>query len=147
LERVLSTRRRSSDQSVIDSKGALGLNLLYFPSEPLIDLVFVHGLGEGSTKTWCLAEDPSLFWPKAWLPREAAFRNVRVHSFGYNGDWMSTKGTPTSNIHDFGQSLLESLRTSPHLRATERVCVAFSSDLRVESSLIESEEPDSICRT
>ncbi|CAO2651325.1 Nn.00g096220.m01.CDS01 [Neocucurbitaria sp. VM-36] len=117
LERVLSIRRKSSDQSVFDIRGALGLILLSQPSEPLIDLIFVHGLGGGSTKTWCLHDDPNLFWPKAWLPREPAFRNVRIHSFGYDSDWMGSKGVPNLNIHDFGKSLLESLCNSPTLKS------------------------------
>jgi hypothetical protein len=95
--------------------------MLYCPSEALIEYVFVHGLGGGSTKTWCLSEDPNLFWPKEWLPRDPAFRNVRIHSFGYNADWTDTKDTAL-NIQDFGQSLLEALRNSPHFRIPETVC-------------------------
>ncbi|KAH0543071.1 hypothetical protein FGG08_002584 [Glutinoglossum americanum] len=128
LGRVLSVRRRPSNQSEFDFKGALGLNLLNSPSETLVDFVFVHGLGGGSTKTWCLAEDAGLFWPKAWLPREPAFRNTRFHSFGYDADWMSTRGAPTLNICDFGQSLLESLRNSPYLKATETAYVLARQD-------------------
>ncbi|PGH12527.1 hypothetical protein AJ80_06688 [Polytolypa hystricis UAMH7299] len=125
LERVLSSRRKSTDLSIIDIKGQLGLNLLHSPSDPLIDFVFVHGLGGGSTKTWCLTEDPSLFWPKEWLPREPAFRNARFHSFGYDADWMARKGSSTLNIHDFGQSLLESLRNSPSIRESRTNRVIF----------------------
>ncbi len=50
------------------------------------------------------------------------------------------------NLHNFGQSLLESLRNSPYLRATETVCIhiAFSHKPPAESSLILNEEPHSV---
>lgn len=121
LERILSKRRKSSGAGVpFDAKGPLGMNMLFTPPEPLIDYVFVHGLGGGSTQTWCFAEDPSYFWPKAWLSMEPAFRHVRISSFGYNADWMDGKETKL-NLHDFGRSLLESIRTSPYLRTSETV--------------------------
>lgn len=120
LERILSKRRKSSGGVPFDAKGPLGMNMLFTPPEPLIDYVFVHGLGGGSTQTWCFAEDPSYFWPKAWLSMEPAFRHVRISSFGYNADWMDGKETKL-NVHDFGRSLLESIRTSPYLRTSETV--------------------------
>jgi hypothetical protein len=73
--------------------------------------VFVHGLAGGSTRTWCLKDDPSYFWPKEWLPRHQAFRNVRIHSFGYDSDWKA-KGQSAVTTHDFGQALLLALRSS-----------------------------------
>ncbi len=117
LQRVLTRRRSStpSTPSTFDAHGSLGLNLLSCPSDPLLDLIFVHGLGGGSTKTWSLSKDPTLFWPKAWLPREPGFQNVRIHSYGYDADWTSKKATPTINIYDFGHQLLETLRNSPEL--------------------------------
>lgn len=98
-----------------ESRGAYGLNLLYSPPEPLVDLIFVHGLGGGSVKTWCKGGDRRLFWPQVWLQRETDLQNVRVHSFGYNADWKDTKETYL-NIHDFGRSLFGDMSTSPHLR-------------------------------
>lgn len=96
------------------------MNMLYSPSEPLIDYIFVHGLGGGSTKTWCLGDDPNNFWPRIWLPMEPSFRNVRIHSFGYNADWTEKKES-SMNIHDFGCSLLEAIRSSPSLKASGNV--------------------------
>jgi pimeloyl-ACP methyl ester carboxylesterase len=121
--------RRSSRIPGVDSRGALGLNTLYAPSNPLIDFVFVHGLGGGSTKTWCLSEDPTLFWPKEWLPRDPGFSKVQIHSFGYDADWSSSKSTPSLNIHDFGRSLLERLLTSSYVSDSRKVSdpIVFSS--------------------
>ncbi|KAL8881602.1 MAG: hypothetical protein Q9198_001222 [Flavoplaca austrocitrina] len=129
MERILSVRRKSSDATgSLDTKGLLGMNMLYSPSEPLIDYIFVHGLGGGSTKTWCLGDDPNNFWPRIWLPMEPSFRNVRIHSFGYNADWTEKKES-SMNIHDFGCSLLEAIRSSPSLKASGNnpiVCVGHS---------------------
>ena len=50
--------------------GPLGLNLLYAPSEPLIDFIFVHGLRGGSRKTWSKTKDVNHYWPQQWLPLE-----------------------------------------------------------------------------
>lgn len=115
LQRLLATRRKSLDTTSFNHKGSLGLNTLFAPSEPLIEYVFVHGLGGGSTKTWCIEPYPSYFWPKDWLPRHVSFRNVRIHSFGYNADWME-KGQSVVSVHDFGQALLLAIRNSPFFR-------------------------------
>lgn len=98
-----------------DVRGPLGLRLVHSSPEPLIDLIFVHGLRGGSVKTWRKGNDPSNFWPQLWLPLEPGLRHANIHSFGYQSDWASTKSS-ILDIHDFGQSLLEEMRNSPHLR-------------------------------
>ena len=99
---------------VDDPKGSLGLNLLHSPSEPLIDFVFVHGLGGGSRKTWSKTNSIAHYWPQEWLPKDPAFKSVRIHSFGYDSDWAKGKGV-CLNTHHFGKSLLGEISTSPHL--------------------------------
>lgn len=97
-----------------DSKGPLGLNHLHSPSEPLIDFIFVHGLGGGSRKTWSKTSSVTHYWPQEWLPKDPAFKNVRVHSFGYDSDWVKGKDN-CLNIHHFGKSLLGEMSMSPYL--------------------------------
>ncbi|KAK8856979.1 WD40 repeat-like protein [Apiospora arundinis] len=113
-----STKRsRRVDGSPEDGvKGPLGLHLLHASPEPLIDLIFVHGLRGGSTKTWRKGDDHRLFWPRYWLPMDPGFKHASIHSFGYDSDWGSTK-VSILDVHDFGNSLLEAMRTSPCLRA------------------------------
>lgn len=102
------------DDGSTDARGPLGLNLLHAPSEPLFDFVFVHGLGGGSRKTWSKTTSASHYWPADWLPKDPAFRNVRIHSFGYDSDW--TRGNDNClNIHHFGKGLLGELSISPHI--------------------------------
>lgn len=96
-------------------KGPLGLTLLHDPGDPLVDLVFVHGLGGGSRMSWCRSTDPYHYWPKEWLPFEPDFKRTRIHTFGYNADWHSTKGHLWDITH-FGRLLLTSLHDSPALR-------------------------------
>ncbi|KAI1258636.1 WD40 repeat-like protein [Xylariaceae sp. FL1019] len=105
-----------SDQTAESVKGSLGLNLLFEPSEPRVDLVFVHGLQGGSRKTWSFnPSDPSSYWPMEWLPLEPGFRHARIHSFGYDSDWKRPSAS-TLTIHDFAVALLADLRHAPALK-------------------------------
>jgi hypothetical protein len=91
---TLWSRRKSQqvpDDSAEDLRGPYGLRLLHASPEPLIELVFVHGLRGGSIKTWRKGEDYRLFWPKFFLPLDPEFRNASIYSFGYDSDWGSTK--------------------------------------------------------
>ncbi|MCJ1356771.1 MAG: hypothetical protein MMC33_006767 [Icmadophila ericetorum] len=108
----------NTDDGVIGIKGPLGLNALYSPSEPLIDFVFVHGLGGGSRKTWSKTSSVTHYWPQYWLPKDPDFKNVRVHSYGYDSDWAKGKDN-CLNIHHFGKSLLGELNTSPSLGSAD----------------------------
>ncbi|KAI3342513.1 NACHT and WD domain protein [Ustulina deusta] len=101
-----------------DPVGPLGLNLLYSPPEPILDIVFVHGLGGGSRKTWSKTELLSHFWPQEWLPKDDTFERVRIQSFGYNSDWAKSKDN-CLNLHHFGKGLLAHLATSPPLLSSD----------------------------
>lgn len=118
------TRRYGSPRTqptpIEETHGPLGLRSLFCAPEALIDLVLVHGLRGGSTKTWRYGEDENFFWPRYWLPKEPEFANVSIHTFGYDSDWVS-KRPSVLNVHDFGQSLYEELLTSPLLRRNSRV--------------------------
>ncbi|KAK3989602.1 hypothetical protein QBC44DRAFT_82357 [Cladorrhinum sp. PSN332] len=131
--RLQSLRRaaspsRSKTPSPDNGKGALGLTLLHEPSEPRVDFIFVHGLNGGSKRSWSASSDPATFWPKEWLPSEAGFKHVRIHSFGYDSDWTKQRESSLT-IHDFGQALLADLYNSPNLKKngnTPIVLVAHS---------------------
>lgn len=113
-------RKSNSSNSEEDTKGPVGLRLLRYSPEPLIDLIFVHGLKGGSTTTWRKGGDSQNFWPQLWLPTERGLWNANIHTFGYDSDWTNSK-SGILNIHDFGQSLLEEMRNSPHLRDNKQV--------------------------
>ncbi|KAK3681030.1 hypothetical protein B0T22DRAFT_523836 [Podospora appendiculata] len=106
-----------------DEKGQLGLTTLHEPARPRRPPPI-------SRKTWSFSACPEHYWPLAWLPDDADFRDhVRVHTFGYNADW-SERRQSTLNIHAFAQSLLGALRNHPGIRrsgtATRIVLVGHS---------------------
>ena len=101
-----------------DFKGPLGLNLLHTVPEPLIDFIFIHGLGGGSRKTWSKTPDPYHYWPKEWISRDPEFSCVRVHSFGYKADWAERKPN-FLNIHDFSLALLGEIQCNPDIRRSK----------------------------
>ncbi|PKX91768.1 NACHT and WD domain protein [Aspergillus novofumigatus IBT 16806] len=115
----------ATEVSTEELRGPLGLNLLFCPEQPLIDLIFVHGLGGGSRKTWSKTATASHYWPKEWLPRDPAFKNARVHSFGYDSDWIKGKDN-CLDIYHFARSLLGELSTSPHLHNADTPIIFFS---------------------
>ncbi|KAL3419495.1 hypothetical protein PVAG01_09717 [Phlyctema vagabunda] len=110
LSRIL-TRRPNRKAPVQDEKGPFGLNTLSVPAQDVIaDLIFVHGLGGGSRSTWTKGNDPLLYWPEKWLPKDDGFRDVRIHSFGYDSNWGKES---VLNIHDFAKSLLSCVQDCP----------------------------------
>ncbi|MCJ1392169.1 hypothetical protein MMC18_005036 [Xylographa bjoerkii] len=132
LHHSTTTRRRSSSYNIpigsnpavqaetrlIDrsrERGAdpLGLNIIY-ESKPqaTVDIVFVHGLGGSSHKSWSKDRNPELFWPQKWLPSEPAISAARIFSFGYNAAFQSrsTGKDNILNISDFAKDLLFSMK-------------------------------------
>ncbi|KAL8989698.1 MAG: hypothetical protein Q9177_001474 [Variospora cf. flavescens] len=90
--------------------GALGLNIIYTPEcEYKVDIVFIHGLGGASRRTWSKNEDPRLFWPMKFLPFESDVRQTRILTFGYNANFR-TSGNVSTSVLDFAKDLLFDLR-------------------------------------
>lgn len=118
----LSITRRSSESSE-DRRGKFGLTLICDRADPIVDIVFVHGLGGGSRKTWCKGDDPALYWPKEWLQRDPEFKNVRVYGFGYDSDWGTRRGSQL-NVHDFGKALLSALLGDSFIRRSRNVGIS-----------------------
>jgi hypothetical protein len=120
------TRRDTVENGV---KGPIGLTTLHDPGvATILDLVFVHGLNGGSQSTWTRNGNPSLFWIREWLPNDAAFRNVRIHTFGY-ASGLSRESV--LHIPDFARSLLGSLHDAPSIDSEnpvstiDRMCALF----------------------
>ncbi|OAQ98411.1 hypothetical protein LLEC1_06234 [Akanthomyces lecanii] len=113
-------RRQSEKDDATRQLGPRGLYLLHRPPEPLVDIIFVHGLRGGSVKTWQKGGDPHRFWPQLWLSVEPGFEHANIHSFGYDAD---IKTGSCFDIHDFGRELLEEMRISPHLTDNEETFI------------------------
>ncbi|KAK5663972.1 hypothetical protein OQA88_184 [Cercophora sp. LCS_1] len=82
----------------------LGLVALHEPAERTLDIVFIHGLGGTSKRTWCYGRDLDYLWPQLWLPQELP--TARILTFGYNADFSSRKDKSVSSITDFARDLL-----------------------------------------
>ncbi|KAI0141226.1 hypothetical protein GGR57DRAFT_520646 [Xylariaceae sp. FL1272] len=110
-----SVLERAGDSD--NEKGPLGLTTLYEPpdSKAIADIIFIHGLGGGSRKTWSKTSHISHFWPKSWLPDDPEFQQARIHTFGYKADWGERQQS-VLNIHDFAQSLLGEIKNCPSIR-------------------------------
>lgn len=89
-------------QSII-SNDPTGLTAVWSPIRPTIDIIFVHGLGGTSGKTWCCDKDYATFWP-SWLHEEPELLNARVHTFGYSASIAGPANS--SGIFDFARDLL-----------------------------------------
>lgn len=143
--RKSSPARQSSseDDRVEESfKGPLGLNILRDVTEPMIDFIFVHGLGGGSRKTWSKSSNQYHYWPKEWLSQDPDFSCVRVWSFGYKADWNERKEN-VLDIRDFALALLGEIENAPDIRRTE---VSRLSECYLWSILLSVDE-NCICRS
>lgn len=110
---------RREDNDSENNQQRVGLRLLHSCSEPLIDLIFVHGLKGHPVKTWRESGKPHSLWPQNWLPRDPEFQHVNIHTFGYEAE--VARGSSILNIADFGQTLMEEMRNSSYLRHNENV--------------------------
>ncbi|KAL1851758.1 hypothetical protein VTK73DRAFT_9363 [Phialemonium thermophilum] len=93
------------------SEDPLGLTVVYQPpGAPVADVVFVHGLGGSSRRTWCHNRDLELFWPARFLPLEPVVGAARILTFGYNAGFGPGSAKSRIAILDFAQELLYELK-------------------------------------
>ncbi|KAL1862499.1 hypothetical protein VTK73DRAFT_6875 [Phialemonium thermophilum] len=93
-------RKRSQDRR----EDPLGLVVLHAPRERSVDILFIHGLGGTSLRTWCRNRDLENLWPQLWLPNELP--TARILTFGYNAHFSSKKEQASLTIGDFATDLL-----------------------------------------
>ena len=106
------TRKTShhSRKNTETDPGPLGLNIIYTPEKShKVDIVFIHGLGGSSRKTWSKNEDPELFWPSKFLPLEPDVCLTRILTFGYNANFRAA-GNVSTSVLDFAKDLLFDLK-------------------------------------
>ncbi|KAI8949375.1 hypothetical protein F4801DRAFT_553398 [Xylaria longipes] len=101
-------RDRLANRSKDIEDDPLGLSLIYGTPNSDADLIFVHGLGGSSCRTWSWERNPDNFWP-AWMRHEQGLSHFRVFSFGYNAKFNDSNN-PLS-ILDFSKGLLVRMRT------------------------------------
>ncbi|KAI0552310.1 hypothetical protein F4679DRAFT_535245 [Xylaria curta] len=99
----------SQHRSPSPSTSGFGLHIIHQPEHAVLDIIFVHGLGGHSRKTWSKDHDPSFFWPGLWLPSETDIGTARISTFGYNADWRGAAKS-ISNVTDFAKEILFEMR-------------------------------------
>nr|AUM60061.1 hypothetical protein [Hypoxylon pulicicidum] len=130
-----------------ETHGVLGLSTLYepsFPTSATADIVFVHGLGGGSRKTWSYSPDRYHYWPQAWLANDSDFADMRIHSFGYKSDWAERQQS-ILNIRDFAESLVGELKNNPGIRRSNTriifVCHSMGGCVAKKAYIISRQDP------
>ncbi|KAH0541241.1 hypothetical protein FGG08_004246 [Glutinoglossum americanum] len=86
----------------------LGLTSVHTFPDPILDIIFVHGLGGTSIGTWSWGRDPANFWP-TWLGADVELSRSRVFTFGYDAYFANQYSS--SNILDFAKDLLFRMKT------------------------------------
>jgi len=104
---------RKNNNKVVAQHDPLGLTLVRDCEQPTADLIFVHGLGGSSKKTWSYERDVNNFWPP-WLGSEVGLSNTRIYTFGYNANFAQQ--STNLSILDFAKDLLFQSQTYQHPR-------------------------------
>jgi hypothetical protein len=78
-------------------------------SEPIFDLVAVHGLGGSAYKAW--THDNGKLWLRDFLP--ADLPGARIFTYGYNSTFLFSRETGT--LRDYARALLEDIRSERRL--------------------------------
>ncbi|KAF3056227.1 Protein SERAC1 [Daldinia childiae] len=130
-----------------ETHGVLGLTTLYEPLPPTsvsADIVFVHGLGGGSRKTWSYSIDRYHYWPQAWLSKDPDFTDIRINTFGYKSDWVERQQS-ILNIHDFAESLVGELKNNPSIRRSNTriifVCHSMGGCVAKKAYILARQDP------
>ena len=91
----------------------LGLTNVYSPKhcKPIVDIIFIHGLGGQSHFTWSYKKDLKLFWP-GWLHQEPGLDEVRISTYGYDSTIWPAFTKNFSCIDDFAQELLARVKVA-----------------------------------
>ena len=78
------------------------------PSAPVLNIVFVHGLGGSAYGTWTHEQTRS-FWPP-WLSKVRGLENARIMTFGYDSSWNKIwAANNVLDIPDFARQLVNEL--------------------------------------
>ncbi len=84
-------------------KDPVGLMAVNLPHHPVVDIIFIHGLGGSAWRSWSWEHDPRNFWPP-WLALEPELKGARIYTFGYAASIRGSSST--MNILEFAKDLL-----------------------------------------
>ena len=107
-ERVTDTSYNPvSQEDLFPDNQIHGLRVLYQPPNPLVDIVFVHGLTGDSYNTW-LQPTSGIYWPVQLLSKDIS--DARIMTFGYDADVTKFLGpVGQNNLRDHASNLIAEL--------------------------------------
>ena len=86
-----------------------GLTEVYSATNPLVDVVFVHGLNGHPHDTWS-TKKPNVFWPADLLPAALEEQRPRILTYGYDANVTAfTDGVSKDRIHNHAEHLASRL--------------------------------------
>lgn len=86
-----------------------GLTEVYTATNPLVDVVFVHGLNGDPHDTWS-TKKPNVFWPADLLPAALEDQRPRILTYGYDANVTAfTDGVSKDRIHNHAEHLASRL--------------------------------------
>lgn len=89
----------------------VGLTEVFSTPDPLVDIVFVHGLNGHPLKTW--TADNGVFWPRDLLPTHLGDSRFRVLTYGYDARVSAfTDGVGKDHIHHHAENFAARLYTN-----------------------------------
>lgn len=89
----------------------VGLTQVFTTPDPLVDIVFVHGLNGNPYKTW--TADNGVFWPRDLLPSHLPDLRFRILTYGYDARVSAfTDGVGKDHIHHHAENLAGRLYTN-----------------------------------
>jgi hypothetical protein len=96
-----------SQEDLFPNNQIHGLRVLYQPPNPLVDIIFVHGLTGDSYNTW-LQPTSGIYWPVQLLSKDIS--DARIMTFGYDADVTKFLGpVGQNNLRDHASNLLAEL--------------------------------------
>ncbi|OWY43833.1 hypothetical protein AA0119_g7283 [Alternaria tenuissima] len=96
---------------LFSTTGPCGIATLFDPEDPLLDIIFVHGLTGGRETTWTHKGKKQTLWPRDLLPEDIP--RARIITFGYDADvasfGLSVAGS--NRLRDHGNNLASDVAT------------------------------------
>jgi hypothetical protein len=95
-----------------------GLTEVYSATNPLVDIVFVHGLNGHPHNTWSTTK-PDVFWPADLLPAALEDQRPRILTYGYDANVTAfTDGVSKDKIHNHAEHLASRLVANRSVSST-----------------------------
>ncbi|KAI9760567.1 MAG: hypothetical protein M1840_002382 [Geoglossum simile] len=111
-------------QDIFPNRQVYGLRVLHQPAEPVVDIIFIHGLTGNSYDAWLEAKS-GIYWPIQLLGRDVP--DARIMSFGYDAD---SDRKIVLVVHSLGGLVakkalcLSEQSVEPHLKQLDRCAIA-----------------------